>query len=95
MTTCLGKRCKFGSPCLSFVNCCQLMYSVLLFWYSGRDMESDCIGHWQLLIFLLLLTFQKTFIRRYGLLFYAQADEQNFLLAYCLKNQWYEQRNIM
>ena len=26
MTTCLGKSCSFGLPCIPFVNCCQFMY---------------------------------------------------------------------
>ena len=29
MTTCLGKSCSFGLPCVSFVNCCLFMYLVI------------------------------------------------------------------
>ena len=29
MTTCLGKSCSFGLPCVPFVNCCQFMYLVI------------------------------------------------------------------
>ena len=32
MTTCLGKSCSFGLPRVTFVNCCQFMYSVISFW---------------------------------------------------------------
>ena len=40
MTTCLGKSCSFGLPCMPFVNCCQFMYLVLSlsfpFGFEGR-----------------------------------------------------------
>ena len=53
MTTCLGKYCSIGLPRVPFINCCQLMYLVIFFWFWGQDVGSDCVGSWSLLIFLL------------------------------------------
>ena len=37
MTTCLGKSCSFGLPCVPFVNCRQFMYlSYFPFGFEGR-----------------------------------------------------------
>ena len=33
MTTCLGKSCSFGLPRVPFVNCCQFMYLVVVFFF--------------------------------------------------------------
>ena len=35
MTTCLGKSCSFGLPCMPFVDYCQFMY-YFLFGFEGR-----------------------------------------------------------
>ena len=42
MTTCLGKSCSFGLPCVPFVNCCQFMYLVIPFGFEG--------GMWGLIV---------------------------------------------
>ena len=55
MTTCLGKSCSFGLPCMPFVNCCQFMYLVisLLVLRAGYG-----IWLYQFLIIAYLFTFQ-------------------------------------
>ena len=64
MTTCLGKSCSFGLPCMPFVNCCQFMYLVisLLVLRTGYG-----IWLYLFLIFAYLFTFQVCMVRKWTL----------------------------
>ena len=42
MTTCLGKSCLFGSPCVSFVNFCHFM-CIDLFLLVWREVNGICL----------------------------------------------------
>ena len=55
MSTCLGKSCSFGLPCVPFVNCCQFMYLVI----SLLVLRAGC-GIWlyRFQIIAYLFTFQ-------------------------------------
>ena len=61
MTTCLGKSCSFGLPCVPFVNCGQFMYLVisLLVLRAGYG-----IWLYQFLIIAYLFTFQANQVGR-------------------------------